>query len=540
MIVFSDSRRVGLACLVLVLVTVAIYWPARNYDFVQYDDPDYILENQTVQNGLTWYGVEWALVDAHVYNYHPVTWLSHMLDCQFFGVNAGAHHFVNVLIHSANGALLFLALRSMTGAFWRSAFVAALFAWHPLRVESVAWISERKDVLSGFFFFLTLLAYAKYAESKVQGSKSKVEPSRPSPNLHYPVSTIHESSSQQPVSTIEYQRSRFYWLSVVFFTLGLLSKPMLVTVPFILLLLDYWPLRRLDYSAHPSSIIHPSIRHLMTEKIPFFLLSLAVGLMTFFAQKSGGALTSLRAEGVGSRIVSCLVGYLGYLENTLWPRYLTFLYLRSDCVPVLTIILAALLMVTTSIFAISVLRFEPALAACKSGIAVGWFWFVLMLLPVSGVVQAGLQSMADRYTYLPSIGLAIMLAWSAHTFVLSRPSSRTVRGSLIVSCAAALFACLNLTHNQLGYWKNTETLMQHALQINPDNYVAHQNLAVYFSNRGLMDAARFHRQRVTQLDPRARPNGTSACTPTIASQRDETVPKTTLQPNPPPVVIPSN
>jgi hypothetical protein len=450
----------------------------RHYDFIEYDDPDYVVENPTVRNGFTWYGVEWALVDAHVYNYHPVTWLSHMLDCEVFGVNAGAHHVVNVLIHSANSALLFLALRLITGAFWRSAFVAALFAWHPLRVESVAWISERKDVLSGFFFCLMLIAYALYARSKVQSPKSKVE-------LYPPSSILHGRSS------------RYYWLSLIFLALGLLSKPMLVTVPLVLLLLDFWPLCRFERAAGLSS----SVRQLVREKIPFFVLSLAVGLMTLFAQRSGGAIVSLHSEGVGPRLATTLAGYLSYLEKIFWPQNLTFLYLRPNSIPGLTLTVAAVVLLTVTTLALFGFRLRSETEDSKSAIVAGWFWFVVMLLPVSGMVQVGLQSMADRYTYLPAIGLGIMVAWGVHAFAWTPSAGRLRRGALIVGCAAVLLACISLTRLQLGFWQNTPTLMEHALAIDPDNYIAHQNLAVYFAKQGRTEAAYVHRQRVLELDP---------------------------------------
>ena len=479
------NRQTSLVCLVLVLITLAVYWPVRHYDFVQYDDPDYVLENQTVQNGITWYGLEWAFVDVHVYNYHPVTWLSHMLDCQFFGVNAGAQHLVNVSFHAINSMLLFLALRMITGAFWRSSFVAAFFAWHPLRVESVAWISERKDVLSGFFFIAMLFAYAKYANAKIE--KPKAEPPQP-------------SSIKTPI--LPFSPGLYYWVSVGCFALGLLSKPMLVTVPFVLLLLDFWPLRRLDFTTSGSSFIPWSrLGPLICEKTPFILLSLGVGLITFAAQHSGGAVVSLSSEGFSSRVATMLIGYLGYLEKTFWPNPLTFLYLRPASFPVTTILIAAL--VILGISAICLRSFCRGLPVESPGSAIvfGWFWFLVMLLPVCGLLQAGPQLMADRYTYLPSIGLGIIIAWGANELALKFPAIGASRVVLFAVGIAALGLCVNCARHQLGFWQNTETLMMHALTIDPNNYVAHQNLSVYYSKIGNIQAASDHRQRFRQLNP---------------------------------------
>jgi len=479
------------------LVTLALYWPARHYDFVQYDDPEYVVENHAVSSGLSWWGLQWAIVDAHAANWHPLTWLSHMLDCQLFGLNAGAHHLVNVLLHCANSALLFLLLRAMTGSFWRSAFVAALFAWHPLRVESVAWISERKDVLSGFFFMLTLWAYSRYAK--------EAEKSRP----------LGQTENQNPTTIIFIHRplsSRFYALALTCFTLGLLSKPMLVTVPCILLLVDYWPLNRFGVF-DPAAIDAPEggrrrwriAGALLREKIPFFLLSLAVGLLTFFAQRSGGAVNITASEGIVSRIGNVLAGYSGYLVKLVWPRDLTVLYLRPASPPILTVAFGAAILVIFFALAVGGMRRRPY-------IAVGGLWFGIMLLPVSGLVPVGLQSIADRYTYLPAIGLGLAVAWGATDQVTGLRFGGTRRVLLGAVAGAVLIACAGLTRHQLPYWENTETLMNHALQVDPDNYVAHENLAVYYSKRGQTEAARVHRQRACELDPALRQDPATSAT----------------------------
>jgi hypothetical protein len=498
MIRSNDRRCIAGVCLGLILVTLAIYWPARLCGFVQYDDPEYVTENQTVQDGLSRWGLQWAIVDAHAANWHPITWLSHMLDCQLFGLDAGAHHLVNVLLHCTNSALLFLVLRAMTGAFWRCAFVAALFAWHPLRVESVAWISERKDVLSGFFFMLTLWAYARYAACRRQeGGKGLMF------NVRY-FSILHSPSS------------RFYCLALAWFALGLLSKPMLVTLPCILLLMDIWPLNRWDpVSQVPLHLwVRPgpnmaaaSLRCeaprfvvptcLLREKIPFFLLSLAAGLLTFVAQKSSGAMNAAATLGIAERIGNLLAGYFACLEKLVWPRDLAVIYLRPASPPVLPLVCGALIVAAFSAIAAATLRRRPYLT-------VGWFWFVVMLLPVSGVIPVGLQLMADRYTYLPGIGLGLVLAWGAADLAATLRFGRTswylataATGTLLVACAAG-------TRDQLAYWKDTETLMGRALEIDPNNYIAHENLGVYYLKLGRTEAARAHRQRACELDPARR------------------------------------
>jgi hypothetical protein len=479
-----------LVCLLLAALTLALYWPVRHFDFIQFDDPEYISENSVVRAGLTWSGLVWSLVDAHFSNWHPVTWLSHMLDCQLFGLNPGAHHLVNVLLHSANAALLFLLLRNLTGAFWRSAFVAAVFAWHPLRVESVAWLAERKDVLSAFFFFLTLLAYVQYVQSRSKESLEHEAPSMesPSPNSLLPAPRSHLLS---PIS---------YLLSLAFFSLGLMSKPMLITVPLLLLLLDYWPLERVPAPNEPDA--RSGWLSLVREKFPFFLLAFLVGLVAFFAQKQGGALVPLKAEGLPFRLESALSGYLQYLGKIVWPTNLSFLYLRPEKIP---LGLAALALLILALVSVWVFRDRVR----RRYLAVGWLWFVLMLLPVCGLMQTGLQSIADRYTYLPAIGLGLMVAWRAADLVATLPRRRAWQCLLGVAALCGLALCAQATHRQLAFWRNTETLMERALLLDPNNYVAHNLLADYFTKLNRPEEAREHRQRFRELAP---PLGTSHVT----------------------------
>jgi len=452
-----------MVCSLLALGSFALYWPTRQFDFVDYDDPEYILKEPEVRRGLSWQGLVWSVVDAHASNWHPLTWLSHMLDCQLFGLRAGPHHLVNALLHGVNGVLLLLALRKMTGALWRSAFVAAVFAWHPLRVESVAWISERKDVLCGLFFMLTLFAYAEFARQFERGNlKSK----------------------------------GWFRAALLCFALGLLSKPMLVSVPFVLLLLDFWPLQRVAGGEwRPPEIFRSkAVRALVVEKIPFFALSLVFCVITLLAQRAGSSVISTKALGAGPRIEFFLAGYPGYLEKLFWPRDLTVLYLRPAAPSGSTVILACLILAGVSIVAALNFRRRPYLI-------MGWFWFLGMLVPVSSLVQVGLQSIADRYTYLPAIGIALMLAWGGGDLAAALFPARHQRILCGAIASVLLAACLYLARRQLGYWRNTQVLMDQALELNPNNYVAHENLVVYYSRRGEREKSRYHYQRAMESDP---------------------------------------
>ena len=326
----SVNKRSNLiASLLLGLLTVLAYWPLTRHSFIGLDDNVYLSENLHVKPGLTWEGVGWAFTSGHASNWHPLTWLSHMLDCQLYSLNPGWHHLTNLLFHAINAALLFLLLSRLTGAFWRSAFVAGLFAWHPTHVESVAWAAERKDVLSTFFFLLSLWAYVRYANelghrrSNVQ-SQDQLEKS----NAH--------SEIKNRKSKIQNSPAFYYWLALLLFALGLMSKPMLVTLPFVLLLLDFWPLRRLSLpSLHHSAT--PSLR-LILEKLPFFALSVAASLVTYFVQKAGGAVSSLTTLPLDARFANSLVAYIRYLSNTVWPASLSVFYPLPDHWPLLTVV----------------------------------------------------------------------------------------------------------------------------------------------------------------------------------------------------------
>lgn len=431
----QSNRRTWLACLFLAFATLATYWPARHYAFVDYDDDDYVFNNPVVRAGLSWQNFAWAFDGQHACNWHPLTWLSHMADCQFFGVDPGAAHLENVLFHCANAVLLLLLLNSATGAFWRSAFAAALFALHPLRVESVAWIAERKDVLSGFFFMLTLWFYLLHAK-KQSGGGSK------------------------------FQANNFYRLSMLCFVLGLLSKPMLVTVPIVLLLLDFWPLERFTICD-----LQFTIGRLIREKIPFFALSIIAGVITLVAQHAGGGWVQADPH-FSQRLGNVVLGYWGYIEKLLWPRNLSFLYLRPDKISIAAFFLASTVLTAISFLAAANLRRRP-------WIAVGWLWFVVMLLPVSGLLQIGRLSIADRYTYLPAIGFYLLVVWGITDLLAVLFSEKICRALAIAGASVILLACAILARRQLACWQNTETLMTRALQLDPDNYVAQINLRIY-------------------------------------------------------------
>ena len=461
-------RQPGVLGLGLALVTLAVFLPLAWQGFVNYDDSDYVTENAHVKGGLRWAGIVWAFTSGHASNWHPLTWLSHMMDYQLFGLWGGGHHLVSVGLHIANTLLLLLLLRRMTGALWRSAVVAGLFALHPLHVESVVWASERKDVLSAFFFMLTLLAYVRYAEVR----RPKAEGGGLESGVLGPESGRGDAGGAP-------RALRFYALALVCFALGLMSKPMLVTLPFVLLLLDYWPLQRLSASSrhHSNTPSLHSVRagavRLVLEKVPFFLLAAASSVVTFLVQRRGGAVsTSLT---VAERIANALVSYVRYIGKTLWPENLSVLYPHPGHWPVWQVIASGALLLTITAAALLLGRKKPYLA-------VGWLWFCGMLVPVIGLVQVGVQSMADRYTYLPLIGLFIMLVWGLCELI---PRERPWRfKALAVVGGLSLAVCGALTEHQIRFWRNSEALFTHAVQVTRNNYLAYNNLGFYLNGQG--------------------------------------------------------
>jgi len=417
------SRWIALA---LALATLAVYWPVTGFQFVNYDDTDFVTANPHVQAGLTAASFKWVWHSEVARNWHPITMLTHCLDCQLFGLAPWWPHLVNLLLHVANTLLLFYILKRMTGAVWRAAAVAALFALHPLHVESVAWVAERKDVLSTFFWMLTLWAYVRYAEDlKFQITEFKF----------------------------------YYALALFFFALGLMSKPMLVTLPFALLLLDYWPLGRLKFGPGFSW-------RLCVEKIPFLAMSAVLCVVTYWLQQAGGAVLSVSNLPLSSRVGNALISYVRYIGKMFWPRHLAGLYLHSGQWPAWEVALAALLLAAISALALAQGRRRPWLA-------VGWLWYMGTLVPVIGLVQVGMQSMADRFTYVPLIGLFLILAWGGWDLAGAWGWSKFVP----VAAAGALAACAAVTAHQLTFWKNSETLFKRMIDATPNNYMAHFNLA---------------------------------------------------------------
>ena len=450
--------RPGFVSGLLVLAALAVYLPVIYSGFLNYDDPLYVTGNGHVQRGLTWAGLVWAFSHFAAANWHPLTWLSHMLDCQLYGLRPTGHHFTNVLFHAANSVVLFLWLRSMTGACWRSAFVAALFALHPLHVESVAWISERKDVLCAFFGLLSLWAYTRYARVS---------------KTHNPQSPVHG-----PRARVE---RLFYLLSLILFALGLLSKPMLVTWPFVMLLLDFWPLGRGA----------GRWRLLVAEKIPFFMLSAASSVVTIGAQRAAEAVVSLQASPLEGRVTNALIGYARYLGKILWPGDLAVIY-PSPTGPLGLGLAAGLLL----LIAFALLVFQERKR--RPYLPVGLAWYLGTLVPVIGLVQVGNQSIADRYTYLPAIGLFLIFAWGGAELT---NLGVTIRRAVVVAASIVLIGCALVTGSQLLYWQNSETLFRHALGVTKNNFVAWNNLGFFLAeHRELRQAEACYRAAI-QVNP---------------------------------------
>ena len=427
---FLGEHRNVLICLFLILATLAVYWQVRNQEFLNYDDDTYVFENRHVRAGLTLEGAEWSFIASTAANWHPLTWLSHMMDSQLYGLNPGMHHLTNVLFHIANALLLFIVLRRMTGDSWRSAFVAALFALHPLHVESVAWVSERKDVLSTFFWMLTVWSYIFYVRS-------------PGIRRYLPV--------------------------LLFFILGLMAKPMIVTLPFVLLLLDYWPLGRIRFGksrTEDNSRKNLHALRLVWEKVPFFIVAAASSVVTFFVQRSGGIVVPLDLFPLDLRIANALVSYVRYMGKMVWPYQLVFYYPHPGVLPMWQVAGSGLMLISISALAIRAVRRYPYFV-------VGWLWFLGTLVPVIGVVQLGSQAMADRYTYVPLIGLFIIFAWGVPQLVERLRYKEIVLGSI----TTVLFLILMVTTRlQVRYWTNNIVFFEHAIDVDPNSFKAHVNL----------------------------------------------------------------
>jgi tetratricopeptide (TPR) repeat protein len=468
-----------LLCLFVFLVVFQVFYPITHGGFVNYDDDVYVTDNFHVQGGLALEQVAWAFGNTDAANWHPLTWLSHMLDCQLYGAKPWGHHLTSVLIHALNAALLFVVLRGMTGALWRSLFVALLFGLHPLRVESVAWIAERKDVLSALFWLLTLWAYARYAEvqSREAGGGGQLSVISDQSSV---ISGKNEATRPAPhVSRFTFHVSRYYALSLLFFALGLMSKPMVVTLPFVLLLLDYWPLGRMKRGNLPR---------LAWEKAPFFLLAAAGSAITFLAQKSQGAVIDYLP--FINRAENGALAYVRYLGKFLCPVNLAVLYPHPVTWPLAKIIAATGLLIALSAAVVLVRRSRPYCV-------LGWLWFLGTLVPVIGLVQVGSQSLADRYTYIPGIGLSIILTWGAWDLARRLPGKRTA----LAAATAVIIGCAALTRHQIGFWKDGGALFSHAVAVTENSYQARKALGDFYWSQGRVNEALALYREAIQMRP---------------------------------------
>ena len=453
-----SAFQAWLTALALTVVTLLLYLPSRGYDYVAYDDPDYVTDNPQVQAGLTGQGIAWAFTTGHASNWHPVTWLSHMADVSLFGPGPAGAHTTNVALHAANTALVFWVLLSLcgAGAIGRCAWVAALFGLHPLHVESVAWVAERKDVLSAFFFLLTLAAWGHYARVK---------------------------AFDRGVAR------GWYAAALGFFALGLMSKPMLVTLPCVLLLLDHWPLRRLPAGSWAEA--KAALPALLREKLPFFALSFASCVVTFLVQRQSGAVRSLESFTLPERVANALVAYALYLRNTLWPADLAFFYPHPGGWSGVWVLAAVVLAGGLSFLAFRVRRTQPF-------VTTGWFWFTGMLVPAIGLVQVGNQALADRYTYLPLIGVFLALAWAAAE---AGERWHVPRFALAAAAALTAAACAGLTRVQLSFWRDSEVLFGRAIAVTENNFVAYNGLGFALLKQGRRDEALVQFERALTIRP---------------------------------------
>ena len=462
----SRRQQSLLICSCLALATAAVYWPVHHFEFTNYDDTLYVAENPRLREGLTLRGLGWAFVTP-LDLWMPVTWSVRLLEYQLFGLDAGAHHLVNALFHVVNTLLLFIVFRRMTGAPWRSALVAALFALHPLHVEAVAWVTGLKDVLSTCLGLLTIWAYARYAEQfTLRGPRVQV----------------------------------FYGLTLLLFALALMAKPMMVTLPLVLLLLDYWPLGRTRW-AKPATIgsgpatgksVKVTPGQLLKEKLSFFALAAGACAATLWAQRVEGPLVSLEKLPLGLRIANALLSYGGYLGKTFWPTGLAAFYPLDTNLSLAAATIAGAVLLGVTAAVIGRARRAPWLA-------VGWFWYLGMLAPVIGLVQVGVvPAMADRYSYVPLVGLFVMLCWSVPGSALE---GRISRVTVCSAAVVALAVCAMLTGIQVGYWKNTETLFRHTLRVTRNNWLAHNNLGIALGRAGKIDEAIEHCEQALRIKP---------------------------------------
>jgi Flp pilus assembly protein TadD len=539
---FIESRRASLVCLLLAAMTFVIYWQVSGFEFTNYDEFIMILKNPYVLSGLTLQGFTWALTTSWFDYWHPLPWISHMLDCELFGLNPGWHHLVNLAFHVADSLLLFVVLRRMTAAFWRSAIVAALFALHPLHVESVAWVAERKDTLSALFFLLTLWAYTRHVEhTRGRGVTSRNKERGPE--------SEEPKVNRGPLSSAKLFNSPgfWYWVTLGMFALGLMSKPMVLTLPFVLFLLDYWPLARFQLTT--ESLKSKAIIPLVAEKTPFFVLTAFSCAISYWGVKAGGSIVSAQQVSWGLRLANVPVSYARYLGKMIWPTDLVALYPMPSHWAGWQVGGAVAVLALISLFVAYRARSAPYLI-------VGWLFFLGILVPIIGIVQAGFQSIADRYTYIPSIGIFIAVVWAAaewgsarsrpagelpgSTFDVYSPSpaqaqataalpapehgrdafhrvpfssgevtdavehvpTKPSRVTLLTGAAVVvLLLCGYVTWVQTGYWRNSFTLWSHCLAVCPDNVVARYNLGYVLQHSGKTSEAIEQYQAALRLKP---------------------------------------
>ena len=457
-------RREILLCLLLCIITLGIYWQTGNHDFINLDDNLYVTENVYVQKGLTWESISWAFTALHDGNWFPLTWLSHMADFELFGLNPRGHHLTSIIIHTASAVLLFLFLVSCTERLWRSFFVAALFALHPLHVESAAWIAERKDVLCGFFWMLTLIAYSRYVKRPLPGR---------------------------------------YLQTFFFCIMALMAKPMAVTLPLVLFLMDYWPCALIHQEIQPGGFRNSltgwaPLSRLLKEKIPFLFLSLFSGAITLYAQQKWSYVIGLDLLPFGLRVENALVAYTSYIGKMFWPVDMAIIYPYSRTLPLWHVGVSLLLLSVVSLTAFQARKRFPYLL-------IGWLWFVMTLVPVIGLIQVGSQSMADRYTYLPLIGLFIMATWGVSDLMQGR---RCGKGLLALSATMVLLVLSVVTYRQTSFWRNSGSIFEHALEAGTGNYmvqnnlgIAHNNLGMFLRRQGRNQEALFHFLRAVEISP---------------------------------------
>ncbi len=437
-------------CTLIIVTTLSVYFQVKNFEFISYDTPEYVYENKYVAQGLSAEGIKWALTTTYMSNWHPLSWLSHMLDVTLFGLEPGSHHLMNVFIHLLNTFLLYIIFLRMTGKQLQSATVAALFALHPLHVQSVVWVAERKDLLSTMFFMLTVIAYLNYLKN----------------------------------------HSLKWYLSVILiYILGLACKPMIVTLPFVLWLLDYWPLKRYGFKLNTPG--RKVAAYSFGDKMPLLMLSAASSVITIVAQQSGGAMASLGEIGLKARLVNAVFGYTMYLRKIIWPDNIAIVYPYPEHLSSWAIVYSCVCILGTSMLSFWSIKKRPWLA-------VGWLWFVGTLVPVIGIVQVGMQSMADRYTYIPAIGIFVMVSWGMIAVMEEHSFNNKWMFALLIML---LFVYSSVTWKQIGYWRNSETLFRHTIDVTEKNYIAHNNLGYELLEKGDLDNAIRHLSRAIEIKP---------------------------------------